>query len=85
MPILLRMAHLLAVPLDATTLLVAKDTEESRQRLERQVEETIYVPASTVEQMNELSNIIKNVFDVKQVVVSAGGGNDPAARAGGRR
>lgn len=74
MPILLRMAHLLTVPLDATTLLVAKDTEENRQRLERQVEETIYVPASTVEQMNELQNIIRNVFDVRQVVVSPGAG-----------
>ena len=74
MPILLRMAHLLAVPLDPTTLMIAKDTEESRQRLERQVEETIYVPASTVEQMNELTNIIKNVYDVRQVVVSPGAG-----------
>ena len=74
MPILLRMAHLLAVPLDTTTVLIAKDTEDSRQRLERQVEETIYIPASTVEQLNELSNIVKNVFDVKQVVVSAGSG-----------
>lgn len=74
MPIMLRMAHLFAVPLDAKTLLVAKDSEETRQRLERQVEETIYIPASTVEQLNELSNIVKNVFDVKQVVVSASSG-----------
>ncbi len=74
MPILLRMAHLFAVPIDPKTLLVAKDTEENRQRLERQVEETIYIPASTVEQLNELSNIVKNVFDVRQVVTSAGSG-----------
>ncbi len=74
MPILLRMAHLMAVPIDPKTLLIAKDTEESRQRLERQVEETIYVPASTVEQLNELSSIVKNVFDVRQVVVAPGSG-----------
>ena len=67
MPILLRMTHLFAVPVDAKTLMVAKDTEENRQKLERQVEETIYIPASTTEQMNELTNIIKNVFDVKQI------------------
>ena len=74
MPILLRMTHLFAVPLDAKTLLVAKDTEENRQKLERQVEETIYIPASTTEQMNELTNIIKNVFDVKQIAPSLSSG-----------
>ena len=74
MPILLRMAHLFAVPLDAKTLFLARDTEENRQRLERQVEESIYIPASTTEQMNEYVNIIKNVFDVKQVAVSQGSG-----------
>ncbi len=74
MPILLRMAHLFAVPLDVKTLFLAKDTEENRQKLERQVEETIYIPASTTDQMNEYVNIIKNVFDVKQVAVSQGSG-----------
>lgn len=74
MPILLRMAHLFAVPVDAQTLLVVKDTQENRQRLERLVEETIYIPGSTTEQLNELSNIVKNVFDVKQVLVSANSG-----------
>ena len=74
MPILLRMAHLFAVPIDAHTLLVAKDTEDNRAKLERQVEETIYIPASTTDQLNELINIIKNVFDVKQVVASQSSG-----------
>ncbi len=74
MPILLRMTHMFAVPVDAKTLLVAKDTEDNRQKLERQVEETIYIPASTTEQMNELVNIIKNVFDVKQIASSIGSG-----------
>ena len=74
MPILLRMAHLFAVPLDAKTLLVAKDTEENRARFERLVEESIYVPALTVEQMNELVNIVKNVFDVKQIVATPASG-----------
>ena len=74
MPILLRMTHLFAVPLDTRTLMVAKDTEENRQKMERQVEETIYIPASTTEQMNELTNIIKNVFDVKQIAPSNSSG-----------
>jgi type II secretory pathway component GspD/PulD (secretin) len=70
MPLLFKMTHTFAVPLDRTTLLVAKDTQEERNRLERQVEESIYVPASTPEQLNELTNIIKNVFDVRQVAVA---------------
>ncbi|SNS82208.1 type II and III secretion system protein [Granulicella rosea] len=67
MPILLRITHLFAVPLDEHTLLFAKDTQENRQKFERQLEETIHVPGSTNEQMTELTSIIKNVFDVKQV------------------
>ncbi len=70
MPILLRMAHLFAAPLDPKTLLIAKDTQENREKFERQIEETIYVPGSTTEQLNELTNIVKNVFDVKQIVSS---------------
>ncbi len=70
MPVLFSMTHLFAVPLDAKTLLVAKDTQENRGRLERQVEETVYIPGSTVEQLNELLNIVKNVYDVQKVVAS---------------
>jgi type II secretory pathway component GspD/PulD (secretin) len=68
--ILFSMAHLFAVPLNETTLLVTKDTQDNRARLERQVEETVYIPGATVEQLNELLNIVKNVFDVRQVVAS---------------
>ena len=75
MPTLLKMGHLFGVAVDRKLLLVARDTQENRARLERQVEETIYVPASTPEQLNELTNVIKNVFDVKQVVVGASSGS----------
>ena len=74
MPLLLKMAHMFAVPVDKKTLLVAKDTQENRARLVRQLEETIYVPGSTTEQLNELTNIVKNVFDVKQVAIGASSG-----------
>ena len=74
MPILLRIAHLFGVAVDNKTLLVAKDTEENRGKFERQVEETVYIPASTPEQLNELTNVVKNVFDIKQAVVSTGSG-----------
>jgi general secretion pathway protein D len=73
-PILLGMAHLFAVPLDANSVLVAKDTPENRQRLERQLQETIYIPGMTNEQMDELGNVVRNVFDVKQLTVEKSAG-----------
>jgi general secretion pathway protein D len=69
MPILMQMGHLFAVPLDATSVLIAKDTPENRQRFERQIQETLYIPGMTNEQMNEFGNVIRNVFDLKQVTV----------------
>jgi general secretion pathway protein D len=74
-PILLSMAHLFAVPLDATSVLVVKDTPENRQKFERQLQETIYVPGMTSEQMDELGNVVRNVFDVKQISINKNSGN----------
>ncbi len=74
-PILLSMTHTFLVPLDATGVLVARDTPENRDRLERLLEETIYVPGSTPEQMGELGNLLKTVFEVKQVAVRNNAGD----------
>jgi general secretion pathway protein D len=74
MPLLLKMTHTFSAPVDAKTILIAKDTQEDRARLVRQLEETIYVPGSTKEQLNELTNIAKNVFDVKQIAIGEGSG-----------
>ena len=71
-PILMQMGHLFAVPLDATSIVIAKDTPENRQRFERQIQETLYIPGMTNEQMNEFGNVIRNVFDLKQVTVQNG-------------
>ena len=73
-PILLGMAHLFAVPLDAHSILIAKDTPENRQRLERLLQETIYIPGMTNEQMDELGNVVRNVFDIKQLTVEKSAG-----------
>ncbi|MBS1799087.1 MAG: hypothetical protein JSS95_04605 [Acidobacteria bacterium] len=73
--ILLQMANGFAVPMDAHTILIATDNTENRQRLERQLVETIYVPGFTTEQMNELGNVVRSVFDVKQATVQAGSGS----------
>jgi general secretion pathway protein D len=74
MPILLDMAHLFAVPLDQHSILIAQDSLENRQRLERQLQETIYIPAMTNEQMSELNNVVRNIFDLKQVSVQNSAG-----------
>lgn len=74
-PILLRMNQLFAVPLDATSLLIAKDTLENRQRFERQIQETVFVPGSTPEQMTELGNLVRSVFDVKTSTVANSSGS----------
>ena len=73
-PILLNMVHLFAVPLDAKSVIIAKDTPENRQRFERQLQETIYIPGMTSEQMDELGNVVRNVFDVKQLTVDKSSG-----------
>ena len=74
-PILLGMVHLFAVPLDSSSVFIAKDTPDNRQRLERQLQETIYIPGMTNEQMDELGNVVRNVFDIKQITVEKGSGN----------
>jgi general secretion pathway protein D len=74
-PILLSMTGLIAIPLDATSVLIAADTAENHLRFEHQIQETVYVPGSTTEQMGELGNIVRNVFDVKQAIVQNSSGN----------
>jgi general secretion pathway protein D len=73
-PILLSMAHLFAVPLDPKSVLIAKDTPENRQRFEHQLQETIYIPGMANDQMDEFGNVVRNVFDVKQVTVDKSAG-----------
>jgi general secretion pathway protein D len=74
MAMLFTLTRVFAVPLDETTLIIARDNPGDRQRLERQVEETIYLPDLSVERVNELANIIRTVFEVKQATVQASSG-----------
>jgi type II secretory pathway component GspD/PulD (secretin) len=74
-PILLNMTNLFAVPLDANSVLVAKDTPENRERLERLLQETISIPGMTNQEMDELGNVVRNVFDVKQLTVEKSSGS----------
>ncbi|WP_353063106.1 hypothetical protein RBB77_17690 [Tunturibacter psychrotolerans] len=73
-PVLLNVTHLFAVPLDAKSVFIAKDTPENRQRLERQLQETIYIPGMTNEELDSFGTLIKNIFDIKEVTVGKSSG-----------
>jgi general secretion pathway protein D len=72
MSILMSMADVIAVPIDEKSVLIARDDSVNRQRLVRQLEETIFLPGFTVEQLNDLGNVMRNVFAVTKAVVQAG-------------
>ena len=54
--------------------IIAKDTQDNRDRLLPQVEETLYLPGQTQEQMTELATLARNVFDIKNITASATAG-----------
>ena len=67
--VLSQMGTVFAVPLTSDSLLVAVDNQESRTKYQHLVQETIYAAGMTNEQLAELSNMIRSVFEVKQVTV----------------
>lgn len=70
--ILCEIGGLFAVPLDAKSVIIAKDTPENRQRLERQLQETISIPGMTAQEINDLGNVVRNIFEVKQLTIEKG-------------
>jgi general secretion pathway protein D len=67
--VLFEMSGLFAVPVDSKSILIAKDTPENRLRLERQLQETISIPGMTPTEINDLGNVLRNVFEIKQLTV----------------
>lgn len=57
------MANIFLVPVDAATAIAAKDNQDARKRLERQLEETIYLPGIPTAQFNEIVQALKGLFD----------------------
>ncbi len=55
-------------------MLIAKDTQENRDALMPLVEETVYLPGRTNDEMQELANVARNIFDIKEVTASSTGG-----------
>ncbi|HEV2618994.1 MAG TPA: hypothetical protein VGU23_03535 [Acidobacteriaceae bacterium] len=66
----MKMAHAFAAPIDESSVIVAVDTPENRQRLERLMEETIYLPAQTTAQINDLAQVVRSIFEGNQQEVS---------------
>lgn len=62
------------VPLDAHRALLAKDTRENRLQYMREEFETIYLGGMSKEDMTEIGNMAKNVFQMQQVAVQQGPG-----------
>jgi general secretion pathway protein D len=62
----------LFVPLDSTRVLVVMDTKENRAALQRQLTETLYLPALTSTEMNEVVNIARTIFDLKKASMHPG-------------
>jgi tetratricopeptide (TPR) repeat protein len=67
--VLFEMCGLFAVPLDSKSVFIAKDTPENRERLERQLQETISIPGMTPTEINELGTVLRNVFEIKQLTI----------------
>jgi general secretion pathway protein D len=72
--ILAMLGHFFAVPVQASTALIAKDSQENRDALMPLIEETVYLPGIASDEMTELANVARNIFDVKQVTASPTGG-----------
>jgi len=75
MRVLMDMTHAFAVPIDGTTILFARDTGGNRGRLEPEVEETIYVPEATAEDLTSLTTMMRSVFDIRQATAQPGSGS----------
>ncbi len=62
------------VPLDAHRVLVVYDTKENRQQFLRQGMETVYLSGLTKEELTDVGNLAKNVFNVQQAVTEPSAG-----------
>lgn len=61
-------------PVDEHTLILATDTAENRQRYERVVEETFYLPGIAGDQLKDYVSVAQQILDIRQVSVAPLGG-----------
>jgi len=72
--VLKKTAHLFAVPVDPTHALIAADIKELREALTPWVEETIYLSGQKQQQMMDLANMARTLFDLTQLGVNTDNG-----------
>lgn len=66
MEVLGLVTHSFYVPLDAHRVLVALDTKANRDQFEHLDLETVYLPGLTANELSDMSNLAKNIFDAQQ-------------------
>lgn len=69
------MTNVILIPLDTTSVLVARNLPSNRLSLLPLVEETIYLPESTQDQINEIATVARDVFGVRQASAQVGTGS----------
>ncbi|MBS1813945.1 MAG: hypothetical protein JSS87_03610 [Acidobacteria bacterium] len=74
MNIVCTMTDTMYVPLDDKTIMVAADTSANHDRLDRLEQETIFLPGLQNEEINDLGNVIRNVFEVRQATAQTKAG-----------
>jgi type II secretory pathway component GspD/PulD (secretin) len=72
--VVLQITHTFPVPLQSKQVFLVKDSDENRPEHQPQIEETVYLPGYSQEQMTDLANLARQVFDLKQVTASPTGG-----------
>ena len=60
---LANMARVFLVPVDATMAIAAKDDVVTRRRLQRQLEETIYLPGIATDEFTQIVQVLRGIFD----------------------
>jgi type II secretory pathway component GspD/PulD (secretin) len=71
---LMTMTDTFAVPVDEKTILIARDTPPNRAQFDRQLQETIDLPGATAPKLQEIANVVRNIFGLKDAVVDASAG-----------
>jgi hypothetical protein len=62
------------LPLDAHRALLLRDTNENRRQYTRQEYETVYLPGLNKEELTDIGNLAKNVFNAQQAVTEPSSG-----------
>jgi type II secretory pathway component GspD/PulD (secretin) len=71
---LMLMSNSFYVPIDMHRVLVARNTVANRMQYERNAVDTVYLSGLSTNDMTEIGNIARNVFEVRQLNVDQGAG-----------